>query len=299
LKIPIYQGEYEADGTRAIHNEHVYDVVITGEDLPKLLPEGSDVDLTVKVESERISLSAFFPILDYTHEIGVPSDTIQKIITAPKLEGEINKAQQTLNLIKQEGIFSDKEKLGKLDAEISEIQRRFEQGKGDEDRRKDVLDSLRRSLKNLDEIQASSEWPKTEEELKDVFYRLEETNQKFGNEKTNGIVEQFKEQIPEIIKEKNVKVAQEMIDNMRQLDFAIRSSHIEFWIGFIHHFNESFDMIEWKDGNRAKSLISEGFNLIANNPTIDSIRQIIQELFKLQVGGGTPMTGFDDTVLEG
>jgi len=90
-----------------------------------------------------------------------------------------------------------------------------------------------------------------------------------------------------------------MIDNMRQLDFAIRSSHIEFWIGFIHHFNESFDMIEWKDGNRAKSLISEGFNLIANNPTIDSIRQIIQELFKLQVGGGTPMTGFDDTVLEG
>ena len=300
LKIPIYQGEHGADGTRAIHNEHVYDVIITGEDLPKLLPEGSDVDLTVKVDkSERISLSAFFPILDYTHEIEVPSDTTQKEIDANWLESEINKAQQTLNLIKQEGVYSDQEKLDKLDTEISETKKRFEQGKSDYDRKKDVLDSLRRSLKSLDEIQASSEWPKTEEELKDVFYRLEETNKQFGNDKTNGIVEQFKEQIPEIIKEKNVKVAQEMIDNMRQMDFAIRSSHIEFWIGFIHHFNDSFDMIEWKDRDRAKSLISKGFNLIANNPTIDGIREIIQELFNLQVGGGTPMTGFDDTVLEG
>lgn len=63
IKIPIYQGDFGAEGSRAIYNEHVYDVVITGEDLPKLLPECSDVDLTVKVDkSERITLSAFFLI---------------------------------------------------------------------------------------------------------------------------------------------------------------------------------------------------------------------------------------------
>ena len=228
IKLPIYQGEYGADGTRAIHNEHVYDIIITGEDLPKLLPSGSDVDITIKVDkSERISIFAFFPSLDYTHEIEVPSNTTQKEIDANWLESEINKAQQTLNLIKQEGVYQYQEKLNKLDTEISETKKCFEQGKGDYDRKKDVLDSLRRSLKNLDEIQASNEWPKTEEELKDVFYSLEETNQKFGNDKTNGIVEQFKEQIPEIIKEKNVKVAQEMIDNMRQLDFALIVKNIE------------------------------------------------------------------------
>jgi len=299
LKIPIYQGEDGSDGTRAIYQEHVYDVIITGEDLPKLLPEGSDVELTIKVDkSERMEFSAFFPYLDFTFEKQIETENKEEVPT-DWLENEINKAQQTLSLIKQEGVYSDHVKIDKLGVEISETKKRFEQGKGDYDRKKDVLESLRRSLRTLDEIQSSSEWPKTEEELKDVFYRLEETNQKFGNDKTNNIVEQFKEQIPEIIKEKNVKFAQEIIDNMRQLDFAIRSSHIEFWIGFIHHFNDSFDMIEWKDKNRAKSLISEGLNLIANNPTIDGIRQIIQELFNLQVRGVTPMTGFDDTVLEG
>jgi molecular chaperone DnaK len=300
LKIPIYQGEHGADGTRAIHNEHVYDVIITGEDLPKLLPEGSDVDLTVKVDkSERISLSAFFPILDYTHEIEVPSDTTQKEINANWLDSEINKAQQTLNLIKQEGVYSDQEKLDKLDTEISETKKRLENGKGDTSEKSGCLNDLRKSLKNLDEIQASSEWPKTEEELKDVFYRLEKTNKQFGNEKTNGIVEQLKEQIQDVIKEKNVRVAQEMIDNMRQMDFAIRSSRIEFWIGYIHHFNDSFDMMDWKDRDRAKSLISEGFNLIANNPTMEGIRQIIQELYKLLPDGHAPIGGGDDTVLEG
>jgi molecular chaperone DnaK len=284
LKIPLYQGEHGADGTRAIHNEHVYDVIITGEDLPKLLPEGSDVDLTVKVDkSERITLSAFFPALDYTHEIEVPSNTTQKEIDANWLESEINKAQQTLNLIKQEGVYSDQEKMNSLDAEISETKKRFEQGKGDYDRKKDVLDSLRRSLKKLDEIEGDVEWPKTEEELKDVFYRLEETNQKFGNDKTNAIVEQFKEQIPEIIKEKNVKVAQEMIDNMRQLDFALVDQGLgaQFEIALLHNFNDDFDTLDWKDRNRARMTLDRGFQIAANNPTKAALRPVIIELYSL------------------
>lgn len=294
LKIPLYQGEHGADGTRAIHNEHVYDVIITGEDLPKLLPEGSDVDLTVKVDkSERITLSAFFPILDYTHEIEVPSDTTQKEIDADWLGSEINKAQQTLNLIKQEGVYKDQEQLNKLDTEISETKKRFEQGKGDYDRKKDVLDSLRRSLKNLDEIQASSEWPKTEEELKDVFYRLEETNQKFGNEKTNGIVEQFKEQIPEIIKEKNVKVAQEMIDNMRQLDFALVDQGLgaQMEIMMLKNFNDEFDTLDWSDRNRARMTLDRGLQMAANNPSKENLRQIVIELYNLLPDTQKPIIG--------
>jgi molecular chaperone DnaK len=294
LKIPLYQGEHGADGTRAIHNEHVYDVIISGDDLPKLLPEGSDVDLTVKVDkSERITLSAFFPALDYAHEIEVPSNTTQKEIDANWLECEINKAQQTLNLIRQEGVYSDEEKLNSLDAEISETKKRFEQGKSDYDRKKDVLDTLRRSLKKLDEIQASSEWPKTEEELKDVFYRLEETNQKFGNDKTTAIIEQFKEQIPEIIKEKNVKVAQEMIDNMRQLDFALidQGMGAQFEITLLHHFNDDFDTLDWKDRSRARITLDKGFQIAATNPTKAALRPIVIELYNLLPDAQKPIIG--------
>ena len=106
LKLPIYQGEHGADGTRAIYNEHVYDVIITGEDLPKFLPKYSDVDITIKVDkSERITFSVYFPLLDYTHVIEAPSNSVQKEIDANWLKSEINKAQQTLSLITQVSQF--------------------------------------------------------------------------------------------------------------------------------------------------------------------------------------------------
>jgi len=284
IKIPIYQGDHGADETRAIYNEHIYDVYITGEHLPKLLPEGSDVDLTIKVnKSGNITLSAEFPILEFTHDIEVPRDTTQKEIDAIWLENEINKAIQTLNIIKQEGVFDDKEKLNKLDYELSELKKRFEQGKTDYDRKKDVLDSLKRLLKELDKIQEENEWPKIEQELKDVFYRLEENNKDFGNDKTTQIIEQFKNQIPEIIKEKNVKVAQELVDNMRQLDFALvdQGLGVQMEILYLKNFNDEFDTLDWKDRNRARMTLNRGLQMAANNPSKKALRQIVLELFNL------------------
>ncbi|MGF1584318.1 MAG: Hsp70 family protein [Bacteroidales bacterium] len=60
-----------------------------------------------------------------------------------------------------------------------------------------------------------------ESKLQIVYYRLEKTNSEFGNDNTNVVVEQFKEQVPEIIKEQNVKVAREVIDSMNHLILAI------------------------------------------------------------------------------
>ena len=296
LKIAIYQGGHDADGTKAIYNEHVYDVIISGEDLPKLLPEGSDVDLTIKVDaSERISLSVFFPTLDYTEEIEVPSNTTQKEIDAEWLDSELNKALQTISLIEQEDVYPDKEELQLLDSEISDIKKRFEQGRSDYDRKKDVLDSLRYSLKHLDKIQSSSEWPKTEEELKDVFYKLEETSKQFDNDKAVALVEQFKEQIPGVIREKNVKVAQELIDNMRHLSFAIADEGLgaQMEVSYLMNFNDEFDTFDWSDRDKARMILDRGLQLAVNNPAKEQLRPIILELYKLLpdvekeiVGGG-------------
>jgi molecular chaperone DnaK len=279
LKIPIYQGDYGAEGSRAIYNEHVYDVIISGEQLPSLLPEGSEVDLTLKVDkSERISISAYFPFLDFTEEITVP-ETVQQEIDDKWLESEIQKARQTLTMIEQEGIYDDEPHLNSVKEEINDIDNRFKQGRKDYDRKKDVLDSLKRCFRKIDDIQDASEWPKTEEELKDVFYRLEEVNQKSGNEKTGELINQFKEQIPEVIKSKNVKVANQMIEDMRSLNFALVSQDVRFWVGFIHYFNENFETHDWSDRGKARLLVNQGLQICANNPSESKLRPVIAELY--------------------
>ena len=281
IKIPIYQGDYGADGSRAIYNEHVYDMIISGEQLPALLPEGSEVDLTLKVDkSERMKVSAFFPYLDYTEEIQIP-ETVQEEIDENWLDSEIQKAKQTLTMIEQEGAYEDSSKLHNIKAEVEEIETSFQQGRKDYDRKKNVLDSLKRSFRKIDDIQDATEWPKTEEELKDVFYRLEEVDNQAGNEKTTELVTQFKEQIPEVIKQKNVKVANQMIEDMRSLNFTLVSQDVSFWIGFIHYFNENFETHDWKDRGKARMLINQGLQICASSPSESKLRPVIAELYNL------------------
>lgn len=75
IKIPLYQCEHGSEGTRAIYNEHIYDVIISGEDLPCLLPKDSEIDLTISVdESQRIAIKAYFPSIDFSIETQVYSE---------------------------------------------------------------------------------------------------------------------------------------------------------------------------------------------------------------------------------
>jgi molecular chaperone DnaK len=297
IKIAIYQGEHGADGTKAINNEHVYDVIISGEELPKLLPADSDIDLTIRVDkSERMTLSVYFPALDHTEEITVPSNTTQKEIDVNWLASEIDKAQQTLLMLDQEDVYEDKEELAKIGGEIQTLKTHFEQGRGDSDSKKGVLESLKKVLKQVDGVQAASEWPKTEEELKDVFYRLEETSEKFDNEKAKELVQQYKKQIPEVIKEKNIKVTQELINSMRSLHFAIVDEGLgaQMEISYLNDFNEDFDTLDWNDRDRARMTLDRGLQLAANNPVKEQLRPIVLELFKLLPAADKAIIGSGD-----
>jgi molecular chaperone DnaK len=150
-------------------------------------------------------------------------------------------------------------------------------------------------LKQTDDIQTSSEWPKVEQELNDVFYRLEETCERFENDKAKELVQQFKTQIPQVIKDKNVSLAQDLISNMRSMDFAIVDEGLgaQMEVHLLNNFNEDFDTLDWNDRSRARMTLDKGLQLAANNPVKEQLRPIVMEMYKLLpeadkaiVGGG-------------
>src|SRR5699024_7631319 len=117
IRIPIYEGEHNAEGTRAIYNEHITDIRISGVDLPSLLPENSDVDLTVTIDrSEKITVNAYFPYLDYSYEVSVER-TISSIET-PWLSNEVRKAKGAIEELKDDNVSADK--VEKVENEILE-----------------------------------------------------------------------------------------------------------------------------------------------------------------------------------
>ncbi|MEZ4986241.1 MAG: hypothetical protein R2795_14575 [Saprospiraceae bacterium] len=211
IKIPIYQGEHGSDGTRAIYNEHVYDIIISGADLPCLLPKDSDIDLTISIDkSQQMTVQAYFPSIDFTTEVNIPSATTISIETN-WLANEIRKAKNALFELKRSALDINYFKLKQVETDLELIEILFDKNKNDVDGKQEVLANLRKILKKIDELNETLEWPKLELDLKEVYNILEKANKELGNEKTSQVVNQIKNQLEEVIKVKDLKLGRVLL----------------------------------------------------------------------------------------
>ncbi len=293
IKIPLYQGEHGADGTRAIYNEHVYDIIISGADLPALLPENSDVDLTINIDkSQKVSIQAYFPYLDHTAEIDVPTDTVQSVETN-WLSNEIRKAKGSIEELKDEGTHGDK--VQKIENEIVELEKKFDNSKNDVDGKQEVLANLRKALKTIDELNETTEWPKLEEELKEEFYRLEKVNNDLGNDRSTQVVNQLRNQLEQVLKTKDIKLGTVLAEEIHSVFFQM--TLVYQLMNFIKQHNQNFDSFNWKDSHRARQLLNEGLQQIGENPATDDLHPIVIDLINLLPDTEKPSG--DDTILVG
>jgi molecular chaperone DnaK len=276
IKIPIYQGEYAAENTRAIYNEHVYDIIICGADLPSLLPENSDVDLTIEVDkSQKMTVQAFFPYLDHTAEIEVPSDTVQSIDIA-WLSNELKKANQSVTKLEKSGINSPE--LSEAKKQIEESTSLFENNRNDVDTHHKVISNLRKTLKIIDKLENDRAWPELEKELKEAIYELERINSEKGNDQTTQIVNKIRKDVEQAISLKSEKIAPQLIDDIQTMSFELE--RLENLIGFILYLEKDFDGINWKNSPAARSSINRGKQIIYETPSINSLQPIVNDLYE-------------------
>ncbi len=296
IKIPIYQGEHAADGTRAIYNEHVSDIIISGADLPALLPENSDVDLTIKVDrSQNMTVQAYFPYLDYQTEIEVRYEPMK--IETNWLANEIRKAKKSLDDLRSSNI-GEVEKINNLTNELNRLEDQFNKNKNDIDTKQEVLNNLRKLLKEVDKF----EWPVLEKQLKEAYFKLEKVNAEKGNEQTTKMVNKIKVDVEKVIQEKDRKIAPQLIEDIENLAFELE--RLEHLIGFILFLDDNFnntEIVRWKDRNAARIVINKGKEIIIDNPSIERLQPIVNELW---VNAGfnelkNSISGIDPNILIG
>lgn len=278
IRIPIYQGENDAEGTNPLLNNWVYDVIITGESIPKLLPEGSDVDITIKVDrSEKMTFSAYFPVIDHTEELEVDI----KQAEPPKsefLKKEIALAKRTAKKVNDSETLSN---LEKLEEDVDNVGVTA-------DGKLQILDGLRKELLKLEELEKDVLWPEVEQELKDAFYELEDLIDKIKRNKADGELNmekveahlaEYRKLIEHIISEKNTKEAKALVREIGQLDFDLRNAVTGNAMDaqVLKSINNDFGSIKWKNATKARQLINQGLQL-ANEGKTSSIRPILVQI---------------------
>lgn len=277
MRIPLYQGENNAEGSRAIYNEHVYNIDISGEDLPGLLPANSTFDLTVSVDrNEGINVKAYFHALDFQHEMKIDKNHRQSIPASDKIELEFRNGYKIIREIKQSNVLQDDIRINDLESELNELRDYFEKGKGDEDRRKETFDKMREILIKVDDVSQGTEWDRMEKEIRMEFERLEKANNDLGNENTNESVNKLRKRTDEIIKLRDSSLGKDVLKEIETLFMMI--TLIYQLINSIRRWNEHFDMINWKNKDRVRQLVNQGLSIIASNPTEESLLPICIEV---------------------
>lgn len=305
IRIPIYEAEDGANDSRLVNNVHAFDVVITGKDLPKLLPARSEVELTLKVMDSAIAVSAFFPLLEYTHEAEIVS--CQEVgLDADWLEQEISRATHRVTLLKNEKSTGSDDSLNRLELDLAELERLLGQGRSDYDRKMQVLNDLRKLNRKIDDTEQAVEWPTAEEELKSAFYRLEDvfgkiegTVEAIDDQRARTIIAEIKLQIPQVIKEKDVKLAQDLTERIRSLDFSLCDAAlgVQMDINLLTELDEEFDLHEWSDRNKARLLLNQGLSMISSGASKQALRPVLRELYSLLPDVNTPDFVGDTTLL--
>jgi len=277
LVIPIYQGEFSSEGSSAIYNDHVFDVIITGDDVPEFIPADSDIDITVKVNnSQSMILEATFPIIGETivKEINVEQRSgVNELDLSKRLE----EAKRKLNSLKKTPGVTNEE-LSQAKSVIEEVENRYENEKNSEDGKMHLLADLRRGFLKIEEIEKAHEWEALESELNDEYDRLEKANNDLGN-KYDLQVAELKRQKEQVINKQDVKLGRQVLEDINSL--FIKVTFIYQLFGFIRHYSTNFAKHSWKDENLARQLLNKGQDIIATNPSVEKLHPLVCDIYDL------------------
>ncbi|MBO7599247.1 MAG: Hsp70 family protein [Bacteroidales bacterium] len=273
LKVPVYQCEDEPESGRSADlYEYVADVIVTGDEIESLIPENSPVDITIKVDSsEQMTLEIYFPSEDFT---------VTKQLDTSKKQSNVEAEKQIPKMIKT--AQRDIDRLSDSSIDTSKLQRELDAVKEDHknsQEKKAVLQHLKEVLRKIEDEDASTEWERLENEIREEFERLEKADSDLGDDKTHQAVNALRTQTDKVIRSKDIQLGRDLMEKINGL--FIHLTMIYQLMGLLRHFQEDFNEINWKNPSRARQLINQGAEIVSNNPTKEKLHPIVMQLFEL------------------
>lgn len=272
LVIPVYQADDMVVGTSSKLYEYVANVVIDGGDVNLLIPEGANVDLTIKADSsEMMTIEVYIPSLDLTISKELKTDKKQSLVDAKNTIAS-NFAEAERNIAK----------LEKAGIDTTDLRSKLEDVKTENNNNtetKMVLQHQKKVMREIEQRDSESEFDRLEKELKRVFKMTEEDQKKYGSFQTGQILDQLRGMVDEAIAKRDVKMAKDALDQVQALDYKL--ALVEYFVAWIMGWNKRFDTLAWKDRTRARQLINSAIGIINDSPTADKLEPYIEQLVSL------------------
>ena len=272
LVIPIYIGENNAEGTSAIYNDHVFDV-------PALVPENSDIDITIKVDrSQLMKLEVNFPVIGESIERDIDVKTRSVADNEKEVRERFEEAKRKHASLQKAKAITDEE-LEESTKQLQDIEQRFDGEIGSADGVMHLLAFLREAFRSMEAVEKNHEWDSLEAELRTEFARLEKANNDLGN-KYDSQVAELRKRTDRAISSKNVQAARDTLSDIN--DVFIACTLIYQLMGFIQHHSKNFGAYRWKNAAEARNQLNRGISMIGSgNPDVEDLREVCIAVYEL------------------
>lgn len=283
LRFPLYEGDAN---TRAIHNIPAGTIVVSGEDIGRFLPKGSEVKIDIEVDaSRRITFRAFFPDIDETFERRIErNDQEINDFSPDELSNEINHAIALARQLQNETDTLLFDEVEKLRSNLEDIREILERGRTDEDARVKVKERLRAAAKQLDAYLGEQEFPKAKAELEEALDVLRAANERFGDERSAREVLRLERLVSEAVKSENIPAMRDLTEQLGDLRFRLVDvgAGVALELGFIQYHDENFDSVHWTNRPQARRLLDQAKEVILSGElTKEKLRPIVQQIARL------------------
>ena len=152
-------GEGESDVPD--RNAYVCELGIKGDDLPRDLPEGTEVQLTVEInEIRELKVTAYLPLIDLT--LNARSTFIEELIKVDEVEKELD--AQIERARSMSSSYSD-EQVSKIVTALNTVSASLQNAHVDEDEKRKAVKQVRDLKLLLDEAQQATEMPQLTKEF--------------------------------------------------------------------------------------------------------------------------------------
>lgn len=281
VRFPILQTDRDIDQLqregrklKSIYCDFQYDCYFTGDDVPSVLPIGSEVNLTFHADKSGTIDQASIDIPYLNLDIDISDRlhaTNSKLADVKLYEAEIAEARKKLQSIGDEALSSE---LIRAAGAFDKAQTK------DRDNKEQSVEDLKDVLAKIDEEYSLGDWQRMESKLNWIYRELSADNRKYGNDKTTSLIQSYKADMERIINAQNMDAANDIYDKMLQLDFKI--AQVEYYISWIRGWSQNFVNKEWSNPTRARTLVDKGMEIInGGKVTADDLRPICDELWSM------------------
>ncbi len=237
---------------------------IKGRDLPRDLPEGTDVELTIEInEIRELSVTAYIPSIDLT--LNARSTYIDEFVKIGDVEKELD--TQLVRARSMSSNYSDGQ-IAQIVTALNSATTSLQNARIDEDEKRKAVKQVRDLKQILDEAQHATEMPQLTKEFNEGISSVAEMVADIPDADDRGKqslqLDEIKTEGERAIRADDKTLLMAINERLRDLGGRALFSHPATWV---HHFRTLVNEGNFSSPREATYFIEQGQQAIEKNDT--------------------------------